>query len=370
MRWLDVIAMMSAVAFSPWLAAGQATTTATQTQPTTATAPTTAPSPAPPPPTPGPGDSWMNVTHNVGGDKWGYAGITFMTAVPDSERVIAAVSEQGLWTTNDNGETWTKLGAAGKVQITNRAYQILFDPKDTHRFWESGNDGPGLFTTTDGGKSFFRLGDVADVDGVGIDFTDPNRRTIVIGHHERDHSTEKSTDGGKTWQKIGLKLPEKTNFSNDVIVLDGKTFVVNSAGWKRGLSFGIYRTTDGGNSWAKVSDFGPNNPPLVLPGGIIYWQALWNAGLLRSPDGGKTWAKLPGPVLSNPIAMDGKLLAPVDKQLYVSADDGKTWQKFGDEIPFKPSGIAYNAKTRSIYAYRSTESKEEDAIERWNLPAK
>jgi photosystem II stability/assembly factor-like uncharacterized protein len=391
MRWFVVLAIVGS-ALSPWRAAGQAGTMPAQTAPQTAPATAPAPPPvpqtlpatlpatqtapatesAPPsPPPPAPGDSWMDITHNIGGDKWGYAGITALVAVPDSDRIIAGVSEQGLWTSGDGGESWTRLGAADKVQITNRPYQIIFDPKDPRHFWESGNNGPGLFVTADAGKTFSRIGDVTDVDGLGIDFTDPARQTIVIGHHERERSTEKSTDGGKTWQRIGLKLPEKTNFSNDVIVLDGKTFIVNSAGWKQGLSFGIYRTADGGDSWTKVSDFGPDGPALVLSGGMIYWQALWNAGLLQSIDAGKTWAKLPGPVRgANPIAMDGKLLAPVDKQLYVSADAGKTWQKFGDELPFKPTGIAYNAKTRSIYAYRSTESKEEDAIERWNVPGK
>ncbi len=37
--------------------------------------------------------SWVNVTGNVGGEKWGYAGVTTMAAVPDSDTVIAGVSE-------------------------------------------------------------------------------------------------------------------------------------------------------------------------------------------------------------------------------------------------------------------------------------
>ncbi|HEX4123228.1 MAG TPA: hypothetical protein VHY37_00770, partial [Tepidisphaeraceae bacterium] len=255
MRWIGMSVMFAAMAVLPCFAIGASATMPAATRPATApaqtlpaqtaparTAPATTPLlPAPPPPS-APADSWTDVTHNVGGDKWGYAGVTALVAVPDSDRIIAGVSEQGLWTTADRGETWTKLAAADKVPITNRPYQIVFDPKDPRHFWVSGNYGPGLFVTADAGKTFSRLGDVTDVDGLGVDFTDPLRRTLVIGHHERECSTEKSTDGGKTWVKIGLKLPEKSNFSNDVIVLDGKTFIVNTAGWKQGLSFGIYRT--------------------------------------------------------------------------------------------------------------------------------
>jgi photosystem II stability/assembly factor-like uncharacterized protein len=271
--------------------------------------------------------SWTNVTGNVGGEKWGYAGVTLLAAVPGSDDIIAGVSESGLWSTSDAGKTWKKLGA----------------------------------------------GDAAHVDGLGIDLTDPDRKTLLIGHHEQDRSIEKSTDGGQTWQKIGDKLPEHTNFSNDVIVFDSKTFVVNAAGWKQEngaqLPFGIYRTEDAGATWTKVSETGPSGPACKTSDGAIYWQTLWAAGLVKSVDQGKTWEKLPGDIKSNPVEIaDGKLVAPIEKQLYVSADAGKTWQKLGPELPFKPSGIVYAAKSKAIYAWRSTEAKEDNVIARWEIP--
>jgi len=39
---------------------------------------------------------WKNVTAGVGGETWGYAGVTVMSAVPDRDEVIAGVSESGL----------------------------------------------------------------------------------------------------------------------------------------------------------------------------------------------------------------------------------------------------------------------------------
>jgi hypothetical protein len=91
--------------------------------------------------------------------------------------------------------------------------------------------------------------------------------------------------------------------------------------------------------------------------------------LVKSADHGQTWQALAGPVKSNPIEITGgKLLAPVDSQLYISADHGATWQKIGEPLPFKPSGIIYSAKARSIYAWRSTDAKEENVIVRWELP--
>jgi photosystem II stability/assembly factor-like uncharacterized protein len=322
-----------------------------------------------------PAGAWVNVTDGVGGEKWGYAGVTTMAAVPDSNEVIAGVSEAGLWNSADGGKTWKKLGEKGGEQIRHRPYQIVFDPKDSKIFWVSGSYiGPGVFKTADAGQTFTPLGKITHVDAIGVDFTDPDRKTLLVGHHEQDRSIEKSSDGGQTWQKIGDKLPEKTNFSNDVIVFDSKTYVVNAAGWKQDggkqIPFAIFRTEDGGATWAKTSDCGPSGPACVAMDGTIYWQTLWGAGLIKSADHGKSWEKLPGPAKANPVEITGgKLVVPIERQLYVSADGGKTWEKFGPEVPFKPSGIIFSAKARAIYAWRSTEGKEDGVIVRWELPA-
>lgn len=318
------------------------------------------------------GATWANVTANVGGEKWGYAGVTLLAAA--SDEVIAGVSESGLWSSADGGKSWRHLGEKDAAQIQNRPYQILFDPKKPAVFWESGNyKGPGLFKTTDGGHTFAALGNLTHLDGVGIDFTDPERKTIVVCHHEQERSVELSTDGGQTWKKIGDKLPQSINFSSDVIAFDGKTFVVNAAGWKqengKQLPFGIFRTEDAGGNWTKVSDSGPGGIACVTANDVVYWQTLWAAGLIESSDKGKTWQPLHGPVRANPVeAGAGRLLAPVDKQLYLSTDAGKTWKPVGPELPFKPSGIVYHARSHAVFAWRSTETKEDNVIARWEMP--
>jgi photosystem II stability/assembly factor-like uncharacterized protein len=316
---------------------------------------------------------WENVTNDLGGDKWGFGGVTTMAAVPGSESVIAGVSEAGLWLSPDNGKTWSKLGAKDATQVTNHPYQIVFDPKKPRTFWETGNTGPGVFRTDDAGATFSRLGQIENVDGIGIDFTDEQRKTIVVGIHDQERSIHKSMDGGQTWKNIGDKLPPKTNISNDVIVFDSKNFLVNAAGWKRDdakpLSFGTYRTSDGGDKFLRVCDAGPSGPALVATDGTIYWQTLWNSGLIKSTDQGRTWEALAGPVKMNPIELPGgTLVAAVDTQLHSSSDGGKTWMKFGEPVPFPPSGLIFCAKTRSLYAWRSTDAKQELAVVRWEVP--
>lgn len=309
---------------------------------------------------------WVNVTNDVGGEKWGYAGVCLVVAVPDSDAIIAGVSEAGLWRSDDQGKSWRKLGADDKEPIRNRPHQIVFDPKDSARFWISGCYGPSPFITADGGKSFQRLGNLTHMDGIGIDFTDPKRQTLVVGLHEQVRSAHKSTDGGATWQKIGDSLPADSNHSTDPIVIDSMTFIINAAGWAQGKSWGTYRTEDGGATWAKVTEFGCSGRALVASDGTIYWGLGWNSGLVKSSDKGKTWQKIAGPAKFSPIELEnGKIAAIGGQQVYVSADGEQKWDKLADPIPFKPNGIAYNAKSKSLYVWRSTEKKTSDAIVRW-----
>jgi photosystem II stability/assembly factor-like uncharacterized protein len=303
---------------------------------------------------------WTNVTGGVGGETWGYAGVTLLAAVPDRDEIIAGVSESGLWSSADGGKTWKKLGGS---EIKHRPHQILFDPKNPRVFWVSGCYGAGIFRTIDGGATFKRLGKLDHVDGIAVDFSDPARRTLLTGLHEQERSLHVSRDGGEIWEKVGDRLPENSNFSTDPLIFDSKTFVVNTAGWKQGKAWGIYRSADAGQTWTKVSDAGPGGRSLVAADGAVYWPVMWNAGLLRSADNGATWTRLSGPAKSSPMDLGGgRIAALADQQLYASSDGGTSWEKLGDPLPVKVSGAVYSPKGRAFYAWRSSDKKVSDAV--------
>jgi len=311
---------------------------------------------------------WVNAAGNLGGETWGYAGVTVLPPVPDSADVIAGVSERGLWSSGDGGRSWKQLGADDKEPIKNRPFRVLFDPRNPAVFWESGNYGAGVFKTIDGGKSFTRLGNLNHVDGIPVDFSDPERKTMLAGLHEQVRSLHRSTDGGKTWQKIGDRFPENSNFTTDPIILDSTTFLINTAGWKQKATWGIYRSENGGENWENVSKAGPNGTALVASDGSIYWQVLWDAGLIRSTDRGKTWGDPFKPVTSNAIELPDKRLAGfAGVQIHLSSDRGTTWTKFGPPVPFKPSGIIFSARGKCFYAWHLSDKRDPKAVVRLDV---
>lgn len=297
---------------------------------------------------------WVNVTNNVGGESWGAYGVTYLKAVPHSSDIIAGVSERGLWLSSDDGATWRKLGGD---EIQNRPGRIVFDPKDKNTFWESGCYGDAPFVTHDYGRTFQRLGNLAHADGIAVDFTNKKRRTLLLGMHEQSQSLHLSTDSGATWTLIGDRLPADSNHSSDPIVIDSRTFLVNTAGWKQGASLGIYRSADAGATWHKVSDFGPAGEPLVTTDGTIYWQRIWGGGLLKSVDQGKSWTQVSKAVRSNVVEMGRKRLVALNgNQVMISTDGGVSWIPFGPPSPFNPNGLVYSEKRACFYIWQLSDN--------------
>lgn len=313
--------------------------------------------------TPGGGDSeaknvttgaaWMPATSNLTGLESECGTIQSMASRTDRDMIIVGVARQGLWASTDNSPMWTKLGqGAGSAVIVNRPTAVVFDPAHPDTFWEAGiYNQAGVYRTTDNGNSFTQLGDTHHNDLVAVDFTDPERKTLLAGSHEGSGFLLRSTDGGMTWTDIGSKLPMGIGASSLPYLVDSRTYLL---GTYNSPMAGVFRTTDGGETWSPVVMGAMRNGPTLGFDGTLFWSHD-SGGAVRSTDRGVTWTELPNnPKTGLTIVElpDHRLIAAQEKRLQISTDRGVSWKNFGPALPWDTWGIVYGPRRKAIYAFQ------------------
>jgi photosystem II stability/assembly factor-like uncharacterized protein len=299
---------------------------------------------------------WTNATGNLAGLESECGNLTLVSAKPGSDMVIAGVALRGLFATHDGGGSWSSLGSGdGSDPIVNRPSAIIYDPDHAETFWESGiYNGGGVYGTTDSGATFKQLGSISHVDLLSIDFTDPERKTMLAGGHEHRQLISRSIDGGQNWDNVGLNLPPEADYSSAPIAVDAQTHLVGCCGNSGGMC-GIWRTTNGGADWAQASDLPPAHAPLRASDGTVYWSLDSKGGMAASSDQGQTWTRPAGPesglIAAPPVELpDGRIVTLGADHLLISSDHAKSWQYLAQPLPFEPNGVVtYSAQTKTLF---------------------
>jgi photosystem II stability/assembly factor-like uncharacterized protein len=153
---------------------------------------------------------------------------------------------------------WRSIGPG---TMGGRIVRIQALDRDPNTFWAATASG-GLFKTTDGGKSFeaqFQNENTVSIGDVAVSQSNPQIVWIGTGEHNPRNSSSygdgvyKSTDGGTTWEHKGLDRAFVVGRiaihpANADIVYVG----VMGRTWGRNPERGLYKTTDGGDSWEKI----------------------------------------------------------------------------------------------------------------------
>ncbi|MEO7042251.1 MAG: glycoside hydrolase, partial [Gemmatimonadaceae bacterium] len=249
-------------------------------------------------------------------------------------------------------------------------------PDQPNTFYVGVNNG-GVWKTTDAGRTWNPIFDAESTGSIGtlaIAPSDPNIIYVGSGEGLRrpDLSTGngiyKSTDAGKTWRHLGLRDGQQIA-SIIIDPRDPDRLFVAVLGHPYGPNpeRGIFRSTDGGESWTKVLykdentggidlSFDPANSQVVYASLWASRRPPWTvgnpydgdgSGLFKSTDGGTTWRQLTRglPTRAQGLGRIGFTVAPgnsnrmyalVDAKpdvggLYRSDDAGESWKRVNDE---------------------------------------
>jgi photosystem II stability/assembly factor-like uncharacterized protein len=215
----------------------------------------------------------------------------------------------------------------------------------------------GIWKTVDGGLNWAPIFDSQPVSSIGslaVAPSDPNVVWAGTGEpHVRSHISIgwgifKSTDAGKTWNKMGL---DNTGRISRVIVHPTNPDIVyaGSEGHLYGpqQERGVYRTTDGGKSWERVlfvdentgvSDLviNPSNPRILYAGLWTMEIHTWGresggpgSGVFMTSDGGTTWKRLTNGLPTGPVGKVGLGISrtnPAKVYALIETSDGIPWR--------------------------------------------
>ena len=206
----------------------------------------------------------------------------------------------------------------GPTIMSGRVVDVDVNPDRPSEFYVGYASG-GVWHTVNNGTTFTPILDNAATQNVGDIAVDWNNRTIWVGTGENNSSRSsyagigilKSTDNGKTWEHLGLEDSHHIgriliNPNNPDEVVIGVTGHLYSPNEERG----IYKTTDGGQTWNKTLfvdnmsgiidvQHAPDNFDVMFAASWTRDRKAWNftgsgnnSAIYKSTDGGGTWEKI------------------------------------------------------------------------------
>ena len=258
----------------------------------------------------------------------------------------------GIYKSTDAGKTWTNMGlkdtrAIARIVVDPANPDIVYVAAQGHLFGP--NAERGVYKSTDGGKTWTKSLYVDENTGATDLVIDPaNPQTLYVAMYQHMRRTwgyngggpgsniYKTTDGGATWTKLtsGLPAGDKGRIALSLYVADPR-YVYATVEAKAGEA-GIYRTSDAGANWEKISSLNtrPNyfSQIRVDPKDNNHLYTLGsNRGFYFSIDGGKAFTELFSNVHGEDHALwvdpaDGNhMIIGGDGGVSISWDRGKTW---------------------------------------------
>lgn len=260
--------------------------------------------------------------------------------------------------------------------------------KDEGKTLYLGSAGGGIWKSTNAGASYKSVFDkhCQSIGALAINQKSPSIVYAGTGESNMRNSVSigngmyKTTDGGDNWKKIGL---DSTEHIARILIHPENTdliyVAVPGALWSDSKHRGVYRSTNGGESWEKLFYINektgcaelvmdPTNPNILFASMWEFRRQPYSfnsggngSGLYKSTDAGKTWREIKTGLPEKPFGRIAMALAPSDPKqmvaiveskktgLYISNDGGESWKNQSATMntcarPFYFSTIAIDPK--------------------------
>lgn len=302
------------------------------------------------------------------------------TGENNSQRSVAY--GDGVYKSIDGGKSWNRVGLEKSEHIG----KILIDPRNSNvvyvaaqgPLWGAGGD-RGLYKTTDGGGNWECVLKISENTGVSDIAFDPRNPDVIYAasYQRRRHvwtlinggpeaAIHKSTDGGKSWNKLTNGLPGGELGRIGIAVSPVNPDIVYALIEATEDNGGFFRSTDRGASWEKRYNYknssaqyyqelfcDPKNPDRVYS---------MDTYLQVTDDGGKTWRSLGNRyrhVDDHAFWIDSDntnhLFVGGDGGLYQTYDRGSTWDYFENLPVSQFYRVATDNSVPFYYVYGGTQ---------------
>ncbi|MFZ0684137.1 MAG: glycoside hydrolase [Terriglobales bacterium] len=249
-----------------------------------------------------------------------------ISGIPGQPNVFyMAPTNGGVWKTADFGRTWTPIfddqptGSIGALAIAPSNPNIIYVGSGEGLRRPDLSVGDGIYKSTDAGRTWQHLGlrDAQQIASIIVDPKDPNRLFVAAQGHPYGPNSERgvfrSIDGGQTFQKVLYK--DENAGGMDLVFDPDNSQVIFASLWSSrrppwttgggydGPGSGLYKSTDGGDTWRQLTKGLPSEAegigrigPTVAPSDRNRMYAWVNAkkgsGIYRSEDAGESWQQV------------------------------------------------------------------------------
>jgi len=308
---------------------------------------------------------WRMIGPHRGGRTIGAVG------VPSQPNVFyIGVNNGGVWKTTDFGRTWFPIfddqptGSVGDVVVSPSNPNVIYVGSGEGVQRPDLSVGDGIYRSADGGKTWVNTGikDGQQVGGLAIDPKNENRVfAAVLGHPygaNEERGVYRTTDGGQHWERVLYKdentgAVQVTIDPNDANIVYADMWAARQGPWENGAwngkESGLFKSTDGGTTWKKLTAGLPTTEQglgrigfCIAPSDSKRMYATVDAGILsgiyRSNDAGENWYVVQGDerywgrgsdfaeIKVDPLNAD--IVYSANVVTWKSIDGGKFWTAF------------------------------------------